>query len=75
MSCTASPVREMRTYLVCLVLLQRTGVGFADAQAKFSQNIKNLPALDFQLPREIVDTNLTHPPLFSYPTPGALSRS
>ena len=26
--------------------------------------VKNLPALDFHLSREIVDTNLTHPPLF-----------
>ncbi len=64
---TARATRKMRTYLFRLILLQRAGVGFAGAHAEFCQNLKNLPALDFQLPREIVDTNLTHPPLFSNP--------
>jgi hypothetical protein len=39
-------------------------VGFARAQAKLRQHIENLPALDFHLACEIVDSNLTHPPLF-----------
>jgi hypothetical protein len=39
-------------------------VGLAGSQAEFRQNIENLPALDFHLAREIVNTNLTHPPLF-----------
>jgi hypothetical protein len=39
-------------------------MGLAAGQAEFRQYIKNLPALDFHLAREIVDTNLTHPPLF-----------
>jgi hypothetical protein len=39
-------------------------VGLAGGQAEFRQYVKNLPALDFHLAREIVDTNLTHPPLF-----------
>jgi hypothetical protein len=65
-------MRKLHTYLFSLILLQRTGVGFAGAHAEFRQNIKNLSALDFQLPREIVDTNLTHPPLFSIPTPKPL---
>jgi hypothetical protein len=40
-------------------------------QAELRQYVKNLPALDFHLAREIVDSNLTHPPLFKlcYPKP------
>ena len=62
---------KMRANLLGLVLFQRTGVGLAGAQAEFRQYVKNLPALDFHLAREIVDTNLTHPPLFKmcYPKP------
>jgi hypothetical protein len=57
---------KMSAYLVGLVVLQRTGVGFAGSQAQLRQYIKNLPALDFHLACEIVDTNLTHPPLFKF---------
>ena len=60
---SASPL-EMRAHLLGLIRLQRTGVGLACAQAEFRQYVKNLPALDFHLAREIVDSNLTHPPLF-----------
>jgi hypothetical protein len=62
---------EMRAYLLSLKAFQRTGMGLACAQAELRQNVKNLPALDFHLAREIVDTNLTHPPLFRfcYPKP------
>jgi hypothetical protein len=55
---------ELRANLIRLVILQGTGVGLAFVQAEFRQNVKNLLALDFHLAREIVDTNLTHPPLF-----------
>jgi hypothetical protein len=46
-------------------------VGFAAGKAKFRQYVKNLPALDFHLARKIVDSNLTHPPLFKlcFPRP------
>jgi hypothetical protein len=46
-------------------------VGLARGQAELCQYVKNLPALDFHLAREIVDTNLTHPPLFKlcFPKP------
>jgi hypothetical protein len=46
-------------------------MGLARGQAKLRQYVKNLPTLDFHLAREIVDTNLTHPPLFKlcYPKP------
>jgi hypothetical protein len=55
---------KLRANFIRLVRLQRTGVRLAGAQAEFRQNVKNLPALDFHLAREIVDPNLTHPPLF-----------
>jgi hypothetical protein len=44
---------------------------FAGAHAEFRQYIQNLPAFDFHLAREIVDPNLTHPPLFKlcFPKP------
>jgi len=56
------------------ILVKRTGMGLAFAQAKLRQNVKNLAALDFQLSCEIVDSNLAHPPLFRI-FPKALSRS
>jgi hypothetical protein len=62
----------MRANLVGLIVLQRTGVGLAGSQAELCQYIKNLPALDFHLAREIVDTNLTHPPLFKICRPKPL---
>ena len=54
----------MRTDLLGLIAFQGTGVGLAICQPEFRQYVKNLPTLDFHLAREIVDTNLTHPPLF-----------
>jgi hypothetical protein len=39
-------------------------VGLAAGKPELTQYVKNLTALDFHLAREIVDTNLTHPPLF-----------
>jgi hypothetical protein len=62
----------MRANLIGLIFLQRTGVGLAGTQAELCQYIKNLPALDFHLAREIVDTNLTHPPLFKICRPKPL---
>jgi hypothetical protein len=62
---------EMRPHLVGFVHLQRAGVGLAFTKAEFHQNVKNLPALDFHLACEIVDSYLAHPPLFTlcYPKP------
>jgi hypothetical protein len=56
----------VRANLVGLIVFQRTGVGLAGGQTELCQYVKNLPALDFHLAREIVDTNLTHPPLFKW---------
>jgi len=62
---------ELRANSVGFVHLNGTGVGLALAQAELHQYVKNLTALDFQLSREIVDSNLAHPPLFKicYPKP------
>jgi hypothetical protein len=62
---------KLRANLVRLIVFQRTGMGLAAGQAEFRQYIENLPALDFHLAREIVDSNLTHPPLFKlcFPKP------
>jgi len=62
--CPMQPLLKMRADLVGFVLVNRTGVGLALGQSEFRQYIKNLTALDFHLSREIVDSNLTHPPLF-----------
>jgi hypothetical protein len=61
----------MRANLVGLIVLKRTGVGLSGGQAELCQYVENLPALDFHLAREIIDTNLTHPPLFKmwFPKP------
>jgi hypothetical protein len=55
---------EMRADLFGLVLFQRTGVGLALGQTEFRQYVKNLPTLDFHFACKIVNSNLTHPPLF-----------
>jgi hypothetical protein len=62
----------MRANFRGLAVFQRTGMGLAAGQAEFRQYVENLPALDFHLAREIVDTNLTHPPLFEMCRPRPL---
>jgi hypothetical protein len=56
---------ELRANFIRLVVFQRTGVGFTLGKAKLHQYVKDLTALDFHLACEIVDSNLTHPPLFN----------
>jgi hypothetical protein len=56
---------QARTNLVRFVRLQRAGVRLASSDAEFRKKVENRARLDFKLFREIVDTNLTHPPLFS----------
>jgi hypothetical protein len=43
-------------------------MGFLFSDTNFRQNVKDGLALDFQLSRQIVDSNLTHPP-FLLPPP------
>jgi hypothetical protein len=68
----AGAIVELRPYLFGLILIERAGVGLACADAELCQYLKNLAALDFQLSREIVDSNLTHPPLFKKSCPKPL---
>ncbi len=65
-------VLKLRTNLFGFMLFKRAGVGLAPSQAELRQYVKNLAALDFQLSCEIVDSNLTHPPLFRYCYPKPL---
>jgi len=64
MGCGGIVAVEMNAHLLRFVCLERARVGLAGGQTEFRQNVKNLFALDFHLACEIVDTNLTHPPLF-----------
>jgi hypothetical protein len=63
---------EVRANLLGFVLFNRAGVSLSLTQAKLSQYVKNLTALDFQFSREIVDSNLAHPPLFKFATQSPL---
>jgi hypothetical protein len=38
-------------------------MGLLFGYANRSQSIQDFPALDFQLARQIIDSNFTHPPL------------
>jgi hypothetical protein len=65
MRCRPRLPRKMRTDLIRLVAFQRAGVRFARLYTEFRKNVENRARLYFQLFREIVDTNLAHPPLFN----------
>ena len=56
---------KMSPYLRCLVLLQRTGMRLLLGDPQLRKDVGNRLAFDFQLSRQIVDSNLTHPPLFA----------
>jgi len=57
-------LNKMRANLIRFLRLERTGVCLSSSNAKLGKNVENRERLDFQLFREIVDTNLAHPPLF-----------
>ena len=57
-------------HLLSLVVLERTGVRLLLGDTSFRKNVENRLAFNFQLPSQIVDSNLTHPPYYS----SALSR-
>jgi hypothetical protein len=59
---------EMRSYFVSFEILERTGMRFFLGDPQPRQRIGDRLAFDFQLSRQIVDSNLTHPPLFSSPS-------
>jgi len=51
----------MLAHQVGFEIFQRTGVGFFLGDAHRGEDVKNFPALDFQLTGQIVNSNLTHP--------------
>ena len=63
---------KLSTNFVRLVIFQRTRVSLTLGQAQLHQYVKDLTALDFHLACEIVDSNLTHPPLFKMCCPRRL---
>ena len=56
---------EASAHLLSFILFKRAGVRLSGTQTEIGQHLENLPALDFKLARKIVDSNLTHPPLFT----------
>lgn len=59
------PACKVRANSIRLVSLERAGVRFAALNAQLRKNVENRARLDFQFFREIVNTNLAHPPLFT----------
>jgi hypothetical protein len=55
---------QKSTDLVSLTCFDGARMGLAFGQTQASQSIENLFTFDFQLTRQIVNSNLTHPPLF-----------
>jgi len=53
----------MGTNLYCFVLFERTGMGLLLGDTDFLQHIENRFAFDFQFSGQVVNSNLTHPPL------------
>jgi hypothetical protein len=66
-----SAALKMLAHTISFVCLQGTGVSLAFSKAELRQYVKNLATLYFHLACEIVDSYLTHPPLFTlcYPKP------
>jgi hypothetical protein len=74
-TCGPRAMLEVRTHFGRFLFLERTGMRFTRAQAQLRQYVENLAALDFQLSRQIVDSNLAHPPLFRFCYPKPVSCS
>jgi hypothetical protein len=58
---------EVHPHLFRLEILQRAGMRFFLSDPQPRQRVGDRLALDFQFSRQIVDSNLTHPPLSSSP--------
>jgi hypothetical protein len=56
---------KMGAYFLCLVFFQRTRMRLFLGDPNFRKHIENCLAFYFQLSGQIVDSNLTHPPLVS----------
>ena len=66
-----SPALKLCAHPIGFIRLQGAGVRLAFTKAELRQYVENLATLDFHLACEIVDSYLTHPPLFTlcYPKP------
>jgi hypothetical protein len=61
---------KMGAHLLCFMVFKRAGMRLLLGDAHFGQHIEDCFAFYFQLSRQIVNSNLTHPPL----CPSGLSR-
>jgi len=61
---TGAPALNVAAHLLRLIRLDRAGVRFGLGYANRCQSVQDGSALDFQFPRQIVDSNFAHPPLF-----------
>jgi hypothetical protein len=52
---------QVGSHLLCFVLFHGTGVRLLLSDAYFGKCVENRFAFDFQLPGQIVDSNLAHP--------------
>jgi hypothetical protein len=52
--------RIITAKLVGCVVIDRTGVGHLFVDTEFVELLDDLPRLDFQLPRQLIDSDLTH---------------
>jgi len=60
---------EMPANFLRLVVFERAGMGLLLCDPHFGQHVKNGFALYFELPGQVVNSNLTHPPLCSSARP------
>jgi len=60
---TAAAALQVVAHALGFVAFERTRMGLLFGDADHRQSIQDLPALDFQLARQIIDSNFTHPPL------------
>ncbi len=56
------PRAKMRSHFSRFILFERAGMRFLLGDANFLKHIENSFALNFKLSRQIVDSNLAHPP-------------
>ena len=72
-ACVARPSRatggpsatcQVAAHLFCLVFFDRRRVGLLFGDTDGRERVENGPALYFQLPCQIIDSNFTHPSLF-----------
>ena len=56
---------QINTHLLRFVLFNGTGMRFLLSNAYFWKCVENRFAFDFQLPSQIVNSNLAHPPFLS----------